>query len=434
MTRRHRHPSHPRRPSRSALLRPSRRELFAAGGLGLAGLGLPRLAGAAGSERKFLFVYNIGGWDTSLVFTPLFGTEADVEPDATEAEASGVPFVDHPDRPEVRAFFEDFGDRTCVVNGLEVQSVTHERCRQLLLTGRSDAGADDWPAQLAAASEAELVLPHLVLSGPTFTSQHTSRVVRVGGKGQLTKLLDGSALSELSVPVELPPGGSAVDRYLRDRVDRFSTATQSPQAASFGQGYGRALEDLDALRELSGVLDLTPQSADCTRDLQADFATAFDCFELGISRCAMVQYNGWCDQTWDTHQRPELQVLNFEELFGHLHTMMRELEDRPGETSASLADEVTVVVCSEMGRHPRSNAWGGKDHWTYTSLMLLGSGVQGGQALGAFDEGARGRTVDLQTGELDGGTALLPEHLGETLLALAGEAVDEGRVLRAALR
>ena len=424
-----------RRLQRGGVLRPSRREALALGGLGALGLGLPRLGHGAGAQRKFLFVYNIGGWDTTLVYTPMFGTDVALEADATEAEASGIPFVDHPERPSVKRFFEDFGDRACVVNGLEVQSVTHERCRQILLTGRSDADADDWPARIAADSKSELVLPHLVLSGPSFTSAHTSRVVRVGGQGQLTELLDGSAMANLTVPHEVPASEGAVERYLRERVDTFTGgAAASPQGMAFGEGYARSLGDLDALRELSGVLDLTPQAADCTRDLQADFATAFDCFELGIARCAMVQYNGWCDQTWDTHQRPELQVLNFEELFGHLGQMMQELEGRPGETSGSLADEVTVVVVSEMGRHPRANAWGGKDHWTFTSLMLIGSGIQGGQALGALDGSARGLPLDLSTGELrDDGASLLPSHLGQTLLKLADAEVDEDLVLEAAL-
>ena len=41
------------------------------------------------------------------------------------------------------AFFEQYGDRTAVVNGMEVRSVTHERCRELVFTGYGDGATDD---------------------------------------------------------------------------------------------------------------------------------------------------------------------------------------------------------------------------------------------------------------------------------------------------
>jgi len=85
-------------------------------------------------------------------------------------------------------------------------------------------------------------------------------------------------------------------------------------------------------------------------------------------------------------------------------------------------------VLSEMGRHPQINDSGGRDHWTYTSAMLLGAGVRGGQVIGELDEDFQGRPVDLVTGEArDDGTGLVPGHLGATLLALGG--VDPGDVL-----
>jgi uncharacterized protein (DUF1501 family) len=80
-----------------------------------------------------------------------------------------------------------------------------------------------------------------------------------------------------------------------------------------------------------------------------------------------------------------------------------------------------VVVFSEMGRAPRTNAWGGKDHWTYTSVLLAGAGVRGGQVIGGVDGSYRGRPVDLGTGALSGDTTpLVASHIGATLLALGG--------------
>ena len=77
------------------------------------------------------------------------------------------------------------------------------------------------------------------------------------------------------------------------------------------------------------------------------------------------------------------------------------------------------MVVSEMGRNPSLNSYQGKHHWTFTSAMLVGSGVQGGQVIGGFDEYCTGKAVDLASGELfEEGESLVPGHLGATLMAL----------------
>jgi uncharacterized protein (DUF1501 family) len=107
---------------------------------------------------------------------------------------------------------------------------------------------------------------------------------------------------------------------------------------------------------------------------------------------------------------------------------MADLEARPGPAWGTLADEVVLVVCSEMGRSPLLNSQDGKDHWTYTSAMLVGPGVRGGLVAGGFDDDGLGRPTALSTGEpSDKGVALTSAHLGATVLALGG--VDPGDYL-----
>jgi uncharacterized protein (DUF1501 family) len=90
-----------------------------------------------------------------------------------------------------------------------------------------------------------------------------------------------------------------------------------------------------------------------------------------------------------------------------------------------MLDDVTVVVCSEMGRFPSLNESQGKDHWMTTSMLLVGGGIRGGQTLGAYTENMSSTPVVPETGELDpdgklGGVILGPSHVGATLMALAG--------------
>jgi uncharacterized protein (DUF1501 family) len=59
---------------------------------------------------------------------------------------------------------------------------------------------------------------------------------------------------------------------------------------------------------------------------------------------------------------------------------MQDLSDR------GLLDDTLVVVMSEMGRTPKINGNGGRDHWTYCySMALAGAGVRGGTVHGASD-------------------------------------------------
>ena len=88
---------------------------------------------------------------------------------------------------------------------------------------------------------------------------------------------------------------------------------------------------------------------------------------------------------WDTHERnfPMLtQTLlpNFDQTYS---AFIEDLDAR------GLLDETLVVTMGEMGRTPKINAKGGRDHWTYCySVLLAGAGIQGGTIYGASDEQA----------------------------------------------
>lgn len=390
--------------------------------MGASALARPRisLAGAP-SNRRFLFVHARGGWDTTVSLLPAFDA-ADLDAGSEEAEAGGVTFVDHPDRPAVRSFFEGWGSRCALVHGIEVRSVAHEVCERILLTGNGGAGRDDWPSLIAAHAAGDPVLPYLLIAGSAFNSAYADRVVRVGDNGQLPELMTGEALTQVEGPPFHVPSsevGALEDAFLRARMGRIQESLQG-DSRHFLDRYQTVLEQVDRLGVEAGGIDLNPTDLGCERDLVADAATAFDCFEQDLSRCAMIRYDGWCSEGWDTHTSTELQSINFNDLFTYLDGILADLDTRSSPTGGALADEVTVCVFSEMGRSPRLNSWGGKDHWTFTSALLLGAGVRGGQTIGGVDSQARGLPIDLATGALGGATPLVAGHLGATLLTLAG--------------
>jgi hypothetical protein len=85
---------------------------------------------------------------------------------------------------------------------------------------------------------------------------------------------------------------------------------------------------------------------------------------------------------WDTHTRnfPILRENKLPYLDRTYSALMEDLSQR------GLLGETLVVIMSEMGRTPRINANGGRDHWTYCySVMLAGAGIRGGTIYGASD-------------------------------------------------
>jgi uncharacterized protein (DUF1501 family) len=407
-------------------MNPTRRTFLSTLGA-LAALGAPGPLRAAtpGSDRKFVFVFADGGWDTTRVFAPEFDNAAvDMEPDAERLTLSGIPFVDHPQRPSVRAFLEAHAARTVLFNGVLVRSIAHDICRMIAMTGDSSGLKPDWPALLAtggAAGPYPYTVPHLVLGGPSFPGPLGAAVARTGGAGQLEALINGDIVAwSDSPPPELPlPVQNIVDSYLQRRAGAQLLRVPGGQAAPLYAAHAEAVRSASSLRDLKYVMDFTGGAS-----LSEQATVATSALSIGITRCVTLSEGG----LWDTHENNDVQqTARFESLFSGLARLMEQLEGTPGTTEPTLADETTVVVLSEMGRTPMLNGFLGKDHWPYTSVMVVGTGLQGGRVIGGYDELFYGKPVDPASGEVGGEQILSIEAVGATLLAMAD--IDPGPIV-----
>ena len=85
-----------------------------------AGLGYNRPAGAAAPERKFIFFFASGGWDTTTVFDPHFDSDGvDMDPMTELGEAGNLMFTAGDDRPNVKRFFQRWGRRAAICKPLK---------------------------------------------------------------------------------------------------------------------------------------------------------------------------------------------------------------------------------------------------------------------------------------------------------------------------
>jgi hypothetical protein len=181
-------------------------------------------------------------------------------------------------------------------------------------------------------------------------------------------------LSQIDEQVKRVEASPALDTYGRTQKRAFGLLTSSKVKSAFDitkedprliERYGRSLFGNSTLiaRRLveSGV-----RFVNVTWDLFWDRV--------------QVDYDAW-----DTH-RNNFEILRTNKLPHFDQTFTALLHDL---SVRGLLDETLVVVMSEMGRTPRVNASGGRDHWTHCySVVFAGAGVRGGSVYGASDSQA----------------------------------------------
>jgi uncharacterized protein (DUF1501 family) len=405
----------------------SRRDLLknSAALAALAAIGwTPDMARAAVGERKFIFFFASGAWDTTTVFDPHYGTDyIDMDPDTQMKSVRNLNYTGSQDRPNIERFFRRWGRRTAIVNGLDAHSVGHDSGRKLTMTGTSASSYSDWPTTLAANGKGEYPLPHLVFSGPNYPGTNGSAVVRAGG-GTLLDLIDSSIHGSADNPTPTfdAPADSMIDAFVHRRLAKFAAEKE----LSGGEGARRSesyLNNLNRAMEIEGR-QFEAGLSNLGNSMVDQAIKASEMMRLGLTRTAMIGIPGG----WDCHGGVQVNAPQFENFFQAIDLLMDHLATTPGLSTPWLIDEVTVVALSEFGRTPRLNGGGGKDHWPFTSAMLVGSGVRGGWSLGATDDSLIGLPIDFNSGALDSnGTMLGTENLGTAILKLGG--LDSEKIL-----
>jgi uncharacterized protein (DUF1501 family) len=208
---------------------------------------------------------------------------------------------------------------------------------------------------------------------------------------------------------------SVIDRYLARRAAAKRDAGLGLERSLMSDYYD-SHDKMTRLKSSRYLMDFASGGG-----LVDQARVAVDALSIGVSRCVTLSHPG-SGFGWDTHEdNDDQQSPLWEGLFDGLSELMILLDGTPGKTAPSLADETMVIVLSEMGRTPQLNAADGKDHWPYTSVLMVGAGVAGGRVIGGFDDFYFGHLVDFGSGEKSSsGKVISSEVIGATLLTAAG--------------
>lgn len=99
--------------------------------------------------------------------------------------------------------------------------------------------------------------------------------------------------------------------------------------------------------------------------------------------CGFVTIHADYEGVWDMHADGEnLNMVDGMEAIGRSfdHAVAAFIED---VEARGLSEKILLVCCGEMGRTPKLNRNGGRDHWAKLApLLLYGGGIRGGQIIG----------------------------------------------------
>jgi uncharacterized protein (DUF1501 family) len=123
--------------------------------------------------------------------------------------------------------------------------------------------------------------------------------------------------------------------------------------------------------------------------------------------CGYVTIHDGYDGVWDMHaDGNNLNMIDGMEACGPSfdHAVAAFIED---VEARGLSDRILLVCCGEMGRTPKINKNGGRDHWAKLApLLVYGGGTKGGQVIGRSNK----------DGGQPAGDNLTPRHLISTIL------------------
>lgn len=362
---------------------------------------LKKAQGAETPKDKIIFVTCFGGWDPTRVLVPAFDNPLVAMESGAEVSTFGdLQIVNHPERQGVDNFFQNFAQQTAFVHGILTPSVAHMACLQYIRTGFI-SGHPDWPSIIAKEKYAQEAIPHLVISGRTYSAELSSLVAQTGTGGQLEALLSGDLYDWSDPPLEKPSLALvSAERELRKR--RLQRVVEFSNRDIFLETQA-TMAKLPLLEETQGLVDWGSDGS-----FIDDCAVALDVLEQGLSSCISIEH----PSLWDSHSNNDVyQFWLWEELFIGLNTLCTELERR------GMGSDTTIVVMSDMGRAPQLNADLGKDHWPYSSAMIISPKIQNSRSIGAYDENFMGRAVDPASGDIfSGGEVITASTFGATIL------------------
>lgn len=390
-------------------------KLAGASGLALASP-LP-FAGTAEAQEGYsgpfvVFVGASGGWDPTSFCDPkgYLGAEpsaADMNQSFAAADIGTVGNIKFAPVTYYQTFAEKHYQRMLVLNGVNSQTNGHDSGQRNTGSGKLDEGFPAFGALMAAEYGGGLPMGFITNGFYDDTAGVAART-RVGNINAFRRIADYNRIN--------PDGDqyfhttetmARIEQAQRSRLAALQEVQKLPKLdRSIGTLHlARSSENI-----LSRLLDVLDQDNTPQGQVERQAQLAIAAYKAGASVSATLSMGGF-----DTHGNHDNNHLpRLDQLWQGVDYLWEEAE-RQG-----VADKLIVVVGSDFGRTPRYNDGNGKDHWSITSMVVMGQGIVGNRTLGETDYEHRSIGVDPNTLAPGGPMDIQPGHVHWELRKLVG--------------
>jgi hypothetical protein len=394
----------------------ARRGFLRAGALSLGGLSLPGLLACAAAEpqrlltgRSVIFLFLHGGPSQFETFDPKMSAPAEIRSTTGEIPTAipGVTFGSS--FPKLA----QLADRLTIVRSFTTGDARHD-IKPVVSRHTGGANLSSYYARVAGATDPTSGMPRSALLFPRAVDTSAGPEQTQFGRFDSTGAL-GSGCAPF-----VPGAGGDLQRDMQlnlpiDRLDdRRALLSELDRVRWLFDATGRT-GSIDKLREqaFSSVLNGVSQAFDLARE-EPRVVERYDTAPLvqpdQIDR-KWKNYEHYCDNAkslgkllllarrlceagagfvtvttnfvWDMHA--DVNNAHCAEGMRYMgppldHAVSALVEDLH---ERGLSDRILLVCCGEMGRTPRLNAHGGRDHWgNLAPLLLAGGGLRMGQVIG----------------------------------------------------
>lgn len=382
-----------------------------AGGLGA--FARPAAAAQLARDQKRIIVFNMhGGLSQLESWDPKPQTDTGGPFRAIPTSVTGIHIS------ELLPLTAQQMQHLCLLRGVNTAEDDHGKGAYLMLHGRRQTPASEYPTLGAVAAKAltpsDSSLPGHIVVTPGGGGGRGNDAAYLGPQYSSVSLGNGNPPQNTTLPGNLTAEMDNARQDFRRRAnERFLNRRRTAVTDAYTYSYEQGLQ----LMQQRDIFDVTKEpEADAERYGRHDFGRmtllARRLLENGISFVQVSHSN------YDTHNENFNfhleQMAEFDKSFS---AFVADLADR------GMLDSTLIVVLSEFGRTPNINLYYGRDHWSHAwSVALAGGRLVRGAAYGRTN--ANGTAVE--EGQVDHGN-LFHTYLQAVALDSTGSFDIDGR-------
>jgi len=375
--------------------------------------------GAPYSGPLFLFINAGGGWDPTSLCDPKGRVNEEEDKPVNmyfKDEIGTAGNIEYAPVPGHKEFFDKYYKDLLVINGIDTATNGHDSGSRHIWSGNLAEGHPSLGALIAAVHAPDKAMSFITNGGYDMTHGVVART-RVGDIG---------ALARIAYPNKIDATREESDLFHTDatmaRIQAAQTARlKNHRAHSHLPHEHQSLNTLHLARgsnnELKRLTEYLPEIGGSQLRRQGQVAIA--AYRAGLCVAANLSVGGF--DTHGNHDQNQFSALG--NYLSGVNDLMEEAE------RAGIADKIVLVMGSDFGRTPYYNSNNGKDHWSVTSMMLLGPGIKGNRVIGASTDRYSLKTIDPDSlASLDDdsqGIRITPAHIHMQLRKLAGVEANE---------